>query len=119
MLLLLLAVVAVFAPDPAARFVWDDVELIGNNAFVIDWANLPAFFAVDLWHGVPGEHAHTFYRPLMQVELLLDHTLFGLKPAAYQAHSLLWHLLASGLVREMLSLTVPLNSSGSWGTMPI
>ena len=106
-LLLLLAVVAVFAPDPAAQFVWDDVELIGNNAFVTDWANLPTFFAVDLWHGVPGEHAPTFYRPLMQVELLLDHTLFGLKPAAYQVHSLLWHLLASGLVFEVLRRRFP------------
>ena len=48
MLLLLLAVVAVFAPDPAAQFVWDDVELIGNNAFVTDWANLPTIVWVTL-----------------------------------------------------------------------
>ena len=107
LLLVLLATVAVFAPDPAAVFVWDDLDLIAKNAFVADWRNLPLFFTVDLWHGVPGEHTTTFYRPLMQVELLLDRTLFGLNPAAHQVHSLAWHLLATSLLWGLLKGRFP------------
>ncbi len=92
LLLLLMLTIAVFAPDHGAVFVWDDSELIGRNDFASSWANLPLFFRVDLWHGVPGEHLASFYRPLMQVEILLDRSLFGDNAAAMQLHSLVWHL---------------------------
>ena len=110
LLLVLLLTVAVFAPDPGAVFVWDDSELIARNTFASDWGNLPRFFLVDLWHGVEGEYNGGFYRPLMQVEILLDRTLFGQSAAAMQVHSLAWHLLTVVLLYTLLRRRFPVGA---------
>lgn len=41
-------------------------------------------------------------RPLRTLEFALDHALFGLSPAAFRAHSLLWHAAGSALLLLLL-----------------
>jgi hypothetical protein len=101
---LLLITALVELPLLGGDFVWDDQVLVVRNVLTDDVANLPRFFAVDLWSTVDahGQEGTPYYRPMMLVELLIDRTLFGLSPLAHRLHSLLWHLLCVGLVWRFL-----------------
>ena len=84
-------------------FVWDDALLVVENLLTGDPANLPEFFRIALWDSTPlPEGSPPFYRPMMLVDLLIDRTFFGVSSAAHRAHSLLWHLLAVGLLHRWL-----------------
>ncbi len=93
---LLLALTALaYAGVGQAGFVWDDEGLILLNERLRDGSSPLSFFTTDLWDGTPaGEGVSGYYRPLMLLSLYLDRQLFGLSPAGYHLHSLLWHLLA-------------------------
>lgn len=103
---LLIGLTAVgYAGVVSAGFVWDDEGLILLNERLRDGSSPLSFFAQDLWDGTPaGEGVSGYYRPLMLLSLFVDRLLFGLSPAGYHVHSLLWHLLAVGALAATLRI---------------
>ena len=110
-LLLLVLTALTYAPLAVADFVWDDKPLVQDNTLTDSLANLPLFFQVDLWDtaGGVGDAESGYYRPLMLTSLAIDRALWGLSPVGHHLHSLLWHLLACGLLAVLLrELVAPL-----------
>ena len=72
----------------------DDEHLIVQNySHISNLANLPQAFLKDVYWRNPG----TYYRPLLNVSLMLDATWGGTKPFAYHFTNILLHL-AYGLL---------------------
>jgi tetratricopeptide (TPR) repeat protein len=82
-LVLLGAIALCFGATLGAGFTVDDQQLIVANPLLREG-------------GLPVQ---SWARSVRSVTLLVDHALFGLRPAGYHAHSLLWHLAAALLVR--------------------
>ena len=124
-LLLLLALVGVaYVGALQAGFVWDDVPLVLRNRLTGDLANLPQFFAMDLWDGSPVDQGVSgYYRPLFLVSLAVDRALFGLSSVGAHAQSLLWHgiavVLAFHLLRGWLGVERAFAAALVFGLHPI
>jgi len=79
-------------------FVYDDLSQIVSNPHVQSWRYVRSYFTEQVWgHLYPGQPGD-YYRPVFLLWLLLDHTLFGLRPGGWHATALLLHLLTTGLV---------------------
>ncbi len=98
----LLLALLVDLPTLRGGFVYDDTLLVLRNTLTDSWGNLGTLFRTDLWAGVPDHNLTPYYRPLMSLSLVLDRQLFGLEPAGYHLHSLLWQLLVVGLTWRLL-----------------
>jgi hypothetical protein len=102
LLLIILAITAaVYAPVVNLGFVSDDNGLILNPATGIAQQTIGSVFQSDLWHFQESQSG--YYRPLMMLSLMLDHTLFGDWAGGYHLHSLLWHLAATFLLGRLLT----------------
>ena len=103
--MLLLLTVLAYTGVWSAGFVWDDVPLIVQNKALEDGLTLSVFTG-DLWaDSGAGEVASGYYRPLVLLSFALDRVFFGLSPAGYHLHSLLWHCAAVwGLWRLLLPM---------------
>lgn len=66
------------------QFVYDDLTLIVRNPQVHSWSFVLQFFHEHVWASVAQKGS--YYRPVFQIWLLLNYTLFELHPAG-------WHLL--------------------------
>jgi protein O-mannosyl-transferase len=90
-LALLLAVTALaYAGSLKNGLVWDDHDVVEQNALNRSVASLPQLFTMsDSISGWPATH---YYRPLARATYLLDYQLFGLKPWGYHLENLLLHL---------------------------
>jgi tetratricopeptide (TPR) repeat protein len=82
-LLLLGAVAVCFGATLGAGFTFDDQQIIVGNPLLRE-GGLP--FA-------------SWTRSVRSLSLFVDHALFGDRPLGYHAHSLLWHVAATWLVR--------------------
>jgi protein O-mannosyl-transferase len=80
-------------------FVSDDHGLITHPQAGIGSQTLSAIFTGDLWHFQQSQSG--YYRPLMMLSLMADHSLFGLEAWGYHLHSLLWHLGAVVLLSHL------------------
>ena len=90
-----------------AGLVWDDVGLVLQNELTRSWSNLPLVFRGELWDGAPVEQGVSgYYRPLMVLSLMVDFQLWGHSTVGHHLHSLLWHLMAVGLLLRVLRETV-------------
>ena len=106
LLVLLVATFACFTPLLDVAFSWDDEALIVDNQLikVLDeggtWGDvIHGAFTRDLWSTTRLPTLKSgYYRPLMLLSLGLDRSLAGLSSAAAHFHSLLWHLLAVGML---------------------
>lgn len=111
-------------PVAQAGFVWDDLGLVVNNTMTGSLANVPAFFAMDLWDSAGvGESVSGYYRPLMLLSLAVDRALWGLDPVGHHLHSLAWHLLAVAgahrLLQKRLSAGQALFAAGLFALHPV
>lgn len=95
LLLFLAAAFVLFANTFGHPWIYDDFPVIVDNPDVRSWAN----FLAD---GYPG-------RPLRELTYLLDHALFGLKPAGWRIQQIFWHglnaFLLFALVRRLTAKT--------------
>jgi hypothetical protein len=93
-----------------AGFVWDDIPLIVQNRALAD-ASFGALFTSDLWADTgAGDVASGYYRPMVLLSFAVDRSIFGLEPAGYHLHSLLWHLLSMVMLHRLVR---PLMSPGA------
>ena len=121
--LLLLLALALFLPNLSSEYVWDDRLLVVLNPWTDHWSSLLNIWTQDLWHGVPGESKHNWYRPLMSAHLIVDQKLFGEALFPRQLISLGWHLTTVALLfsyvqRWAVSPSVLLLSVGFFALHP-
>ncbi|MAY81750.1 MAG: hypothetical protein CL930_13345 [Deltaproteobacteria bacterium] len=90
--LLIAAILLVYFPVYELGFVSDDHGLITNELTGIAQQSIASAFGQDLWHFQENESG--YYRPLMTLSLLLDHTLWGQWAGGYHLQSLLWHIVS-------------------------
>ena len=78
------------------EFVFDDLHLIVNNAFLREpWSPLTAF-AHHFWHGTPFGAA--YYRPIVTSSLALNGRLLGWGPAGFHLVNVLLHAANAALL---------------------
>lgn len=99
LLLILFAVIVIYANSIDAGFVYDDQNFIVDNRPIKTWLfSRPwDFFArpeVAVWSGI--------YRPLRTLSFAIDYQLFGLHSAGYHIENLLLHYLNCILVYFLL-----------------
>ncbi|HXW85588.1 MAG TPA: hypothetical protein VEJ86_14375, partial [Candidatus Binataceae bacterium] len=84
-------------------FVYDDREMIVANPEIANPSLLWKPFTQDVWYfrpnGPPPKSA--YYRPLEDVWLALNHSLFGLNPAGWHVASVAMHLVVVWLVYRL------------------
>ena len=107
--LIILGLIACYAPVVELGFVSDDHGLITHPSTGIAQQSIQSIFSGDLWHFQESQSG--YYRPLMMLSLLLDHTMFGDWSPGYHIHSLLWHVLT--VVMLFIVLRRPFGESRS------
>src|SRR3989338_4424026 len=82
------------------EFVFDDLHLIVNNAFLREpWSPLTAF-AHHFWHGTPFGAA--YYRPIVTSSLALNGLLLGWGPAGFHLVNVLLHAAKAALLLALV-----------------
>jgi len=108
--LLVITVVLTFAPALRGTFVWDDIPLIVNNAYIQDFKYTGRNLSHRFWdvssRSVSERLANNYYRPLVTLSLMVDHRLHGLNPRGYHLTNLLLHLAAVLLVFHLARRTL-------------
>jgi len=100
LLIILAATLAVYLPVAELGFVSDDHGLITHPVTGITQQTLGSVFQSDLWHFQDSQSG--YYRPLMMISLMVDHTVFGEWAGGYHLHSLAWHLLCVFFIGRLL-----------------
>src|SRR6266568_776269 len=91
-----LVAAALYLRTVGFEFVFDDLHLIVNNAFLREaWSPLTAF-AHHFWHGTMFSAA--YYRPVVVSSLALNGRLLGWGPAGFHLVNVLLHAVNAALV---------------------
>lgn len=121
--LLVVAVVAVYAPSLGGAFVYDDHRFYSRNAAIASPANVVAFFT-DPSTVDPAGNWEGIYRPLRSLSFAVDRWFFATNPVGPRLHALLLHIatalaiavLLGGLLgRRLLGLVLAL----AWAVHPV
>lgn len=91
-LLLVLAVFAVYAPSLWNGFVWDDTALVARDPFIRSWRLIPEGFRHFLFTDAT---ASDFYRPLQRLSYTWDYAWFAFHPWGYHLTSIALHAAAA------------------------
>lgn len=87
-------------------FVFDDHDQIQYNGAIQSWSHFGSLFTHHVWAFNDPNFGGNYWRPLFLVWLLINHTLFALKPAGWHIASALLHVGVTWLVyRIALRLT--------------
>ena len=90
--ILVLAVVASYAPAVRNGFVWDDTALILRDPLIRSWRLIPEGFNHFLFVDAT---ASDFYRPIQRLTYTLEYAAFAFRPAPYHVTSILCHATAA------------------------
>lgn len=95
-LLLLLLPLLCYAPALRCGFVWDDHQVIERGRLIGDLRNAPLLFQHDTMYNTDGgkfAESATLdtYRPLTLLTFMVEHRLWGVRPAPYHLGSVLLH----------------------------
>ena len=91
-LLIVLFVLASYAPAVRNGFVWDDTALVLRDPLIRSWRLIPEGFNHFLFIDAT---ASDFYRPLQRLTYTLDYAAFAFRPAVYHITSILCHAAAA------------------------
>ncbi len=80
------------------QFVSDDFPFIVNNPVLHTWKYVPRFFVQHIWEQMTPGQVGEYYRPVFMVWVVINHTLFGLKPIGWHLTTVLLHLACTALV---------------------
>lgn len=92
LLLIIVAVVAVYAPAVHDAFVWDDTALILRDPLIRSWRLIPEGFNHFLFVDAT---ASDFYRPLQRLSYTLEYAVFAFQPAPYHVTSIVFQITAA------------------------
>jgi tetratricopeptide (TPR) repeat protein len=82
-------------------FVYDDLPQIVNNPRVHSWAHAPRLFTEHVWSQFSGQPGN-YYRPLFELWLLINYSLFAFRPLGYHLTTVAVHLLVTALAYLLL-----------------
>ncbi|MEP6603594.1 MAG: hypothetical protein ABJB69_06580 [Spartobacteria bacterium] len=91
-LLIVAAVLAVYAPALRDGLVWDDTALILRDPLIRSWRLIPEGFNHFLFVDAT---ASDFYRPIQRVVYTILYCAFIFEPATYHLTNILWHAAAA------------------------
>ena len=91
-LLIILAVLATYAPAVRNAFVWDDTALVLRDPLIRSWRLIPEGFNHFLFVDAT---ASDFYRPLQRLTYTIEYAAFAFRPAPYHATNILLHAAAA------------------------
>jgi tetratricopeptide (TPR) repeat protein len=109
--IVLFAVCAAYGNSLFNGFVYDDLMQVLQNPWVTNIRFLPQIFSHDVWGYHGGRNNSSFYRPLMNVILMLDHYVFDWRPWGYHLVNILFHAANSLLVFLLASRLFPVTNS--------
>ncbi len=84
-------------------FVYDDVHLIINNAYIKHIRLIPRIFSVDFFHFSPL-HAVNYYRPIPILTHALEYKIWRLNPFGYHLTNIVLHAFNCLLVYYLIFL---------------
>ena len=91
-LLIVAAVVAIYAPATRNGFVWDDTALVLRDPLIRSWRLIPEGFNHFLFvDATPCD----FYRPLQRLSYTVEYALFATRPAPYHVTNIALHAAAA------------------------
>ncbi len=96
----LLLTVLAWLPVLQCGFVWDDAWLVTNNVWLD--GSLKELFLVDYTALAGISNEAGYWRPVLLLTYYGDTILFGLHPAGWHLHSLLWHVLGVAALYQLL-----------------
>jgi hypothetical protein len=79
------------------QFVYDDLPQIVSNPRVHSWQHAPRLFVEHVWSQFSGQPGN-YYRPLFELWLVINYSLFGANPAWWHASTVAVHLLVVFMV---------------------
>jgi tetratricopeptide (TPR) repeat protein len=92
LLLIIVTVLAVYAPALRDGFVWDDTALVLRDPLIRSWRLIPEGFNHFLFVDAT---ASDFYRPIQRLLYTLEYAAFAFQPAGYHLTNILWHAMAA------------------------
>ena len=102
LLLLLLAVFAIYAPSLNGQLLWDDTGLVKNNLLI----RSPLFCLEAFRHTLFNDESN-FYRPAQTLTFIADYWFSGANPFIYHLTSVLLHAANAFLLCLVLRLVLP------------
>jgi hypothetical protein len=79
------------------NFVYDDFPQLVSNPRVHSWEHAPHLFGEQVWTQSMLQGTGNYYRPIFELWLLIQYSIFGLHPWAYHLASVLMHVAVVGL----------------------
>jgi protein O-mannosyl-transferase len=108
LLAILIAAFAVYANTLFNEFVYDDMMQVLQNPWITDVSFLPDIFSKSVWGFHGGQHSSSnYYRPLMNVILMVDYHMFGLRPWGFHLINVILHAANSLLVFLLVAKLFP------------
>lgn len=98
LVLVLVVVAAVHAPQLRCGYAYDDIEAILENPDLLSWDRASSLLLTNYW----GSRNIGLYRPLVQLSYLIDGAGFGFHPMASHLIQLVLHLAVVGLLFVLL-----------------
>ncbi|MCX5886499.1 MAG: tetratricopeptide repeat protein [Proteobacteria bacterium] len=108
--LCLLAIISfgVYANSLKGEFIWDDKELIVDNAYIKNWDHLSTNLTRDFFYRSQDKGKVGYYRPVITLSYMINYAQFGLKPLGYHLTNVFFHTLTALVI---YSLTFSLSGS--------
>jgi hypothetical protein len=92
LLVILLAILGIYAPAVRNGFVWDDTALVLRDPLVRSWRLIGEGFNHFLFTDAT---ASDFYRPLQRLTYTFEYAMFVFRPGAYHLTNILLHAAAA------------------------
>ena len=96
--ILFLVPLLVYLPTLFNGFVYDDMEQVLANPWIVDFAHLGDIFFSATWAFMKESGGSNYYRPMMHLGFLIEQHLFGFSPKAFHLLNILMHSLNSVLL---------------------
>jgi len=85
--------IACYANSLNGDFIWDDHQLVKDNAYIRSWSHVGKIFSENIASG--SGKTYNSYRPLQMITYIIDYSLWGLDVRGYHLTNTLLHVLAA------------------------
>lgn len=83
----------VYGNSLKGEFIWDDLVLVRDNAYIKSWSNLGRIFTATISFGAGGRD--NSYRPIQTFTYMFDYSLWKLNPTGFHFTNIILHILAA------------------------
>ncbi|MBE9532182.1 MAG: tetratricopeptide repeat protein, partial [Proteobacteria bacterium] len=90
---LLLVSFLIYLPSTFNAFVYDDMEQVLSNPWIVDFTHLGDIFLSASWAFMKETGGSNYYRPMMHLGFLVESQLFGFSPKAFHLVNIILHSL--------------------------